>query len=58
MSKVKVIEVQDKYNSAKTWLVKRYSKGEYYLSQAINGKRLYPFTRRSLSNIKEIGISI
>ena len=42
---MKTTIIQDKYNTKKTWLVKRYPRGEYYLSQAIDGRKLYPYKR-------------
>ena len=40
-----MITVKDVYNPVKTWLIKRTACGHYYYSQAIHGKRLYPFSR-------------
>jgi hypothetical protein len=51
---VKIKIIQDKYNQAKTWLVKKCPNQRYELSQAINGKRLYAFEKTSLENIKGI----
>ena len=49
-----ITKIQDKYNSSKVWLIKRYSRGEYYLSQAIDGKRLYAYRRLNQKYIKSI----
>lgn len=47
-------EVQDKYNPAKTWVIKRYDSGNYYVNQKIHGRMFYSrfsrVTKRSLKN--------
>ena len=39
--------IRDLYNTAKTHLIKRSKCGSYFMSQAIDGVRQYPFTRIS-----------
>lgn len=39
--------IQDKYNSNKTWLVKRSKCGHYYVNQEICGRKFYTAYSRS-----------
>jgi hypothetical protein len=51
---VKIYEIQDKYNPAKVWVIKRTKCGHYYVNQKIHGKMFYPkfskTTKRQLNN--------
>ena len=54
--KLKKAEIVDRYNPAKTWLVKRSKCRHYFLSQSIHGTQQYPFKRVGLQHIQEIGV--
>lgn len=40
-------KIQDKYNDRKTWYIKRYADGHYYINQAICGKLFYGAYQRT-----------
>lgn len=48
---VTIQNIQDKYNKAKIWHVKRYACGAYYITQSVAGKKLYPYTRMTKKRI-------
>lgn len=51
----KIIEIQDKYNPKKSWVIKRSPCRHYYINQKICGKMFYSrFLRVSKSFINSI----
>jgi len=47
------IEIKDRFNARKVWIVKRSKCGHYYVNQKIDGRIFYSkFTRTKLSNIE------
>ena len=42
----KTIKISDKWNPAKTWLVKRSKSGHYSINQSIDGLVMYSFYAR------------
>lgn len=50
----KQVAIRDRFNSKKRWHVKRYTSGNYYMTQSIDGAKLYPFQRVTRSIIGEI----
>ena len=38
---MKTIKIQDRFNSAKVWVITRYSCGHYWVNQEIHGRRFY-----------------
>ena len=47
---MKTIKIQDKYNSAKVWILTRYSCGHYAMNQEICGNRFYKRDSRTTVN--------
>ncbi len=55
--KVEVIEIQDKYNENKRWLVKKTSCNHYYFNQINSGYKLNKsFTKTTKRFLRDIGI--
>ena len=49
------IQMKDRYNSDKTWLIKRTECGHYYWNQRICGSVFYnSFTRTTLDHIGQV----
>jgi len=47
--------IQDRYNSSKTWLIKKSKCRHYSLNQSIDGKTFYSaYTRQSIKHINSI----
>ena len=40
---MKIVEIQDKYNPNKIWLIKKKESRNYLYSQKICGQQIYPF---------------
>lgn len=52
---MKITQVQDRYNSQKVWLIKRYRSGNYYINQKICGRTFYDgFVRTTAKHLAEI----
>ncbi|MED3563968.1 hypothetical protein [Bacillus xiapuensis] len=50
---MEIIEIQDKYNPLKVWVIKRSKCSHYYVNQKINGKLFYSkFSRTRKKNLK------
>ena len=50
-----IIRLQDKWNSQKVWIIKRYADGHFYLNQEINGKLFYArWTKTSRSYLENL----
>lgn len=43
---MKIIEIRDKYNPKKIWIIKRTPCRHYYINQKIYGKIFYPCFQR------------
>ena len=53
--KMNITRVQDRYNSQKVWLIKRYRSGNYYLNQQICGRTFYDgFVRTTAKHLAGI----
>jgi len=50
--------IQDKYNPAKTWLIKRTACRHTFISQEVSGQRLYPFKRLGIAHARMIGLEL
>lgn len=51
--------IQDKYNTAKVWLIKKSPAGHYFMNQAINNKTFYPaYTRTTKKHLLNIGLNV
>lgn len=49
------LEIIDKYNKEKIWLIKKYSNSTYYLNQMINKKIFYKkFTQTNKKYIESV----
>jgi hypothetical protein len=56
---VETIEIQDKYNSDKIWVVKVTSCNHYYYNQKINKKLFYrKFSKTTKKFLISIGLNI
>lgn len=54
-----IIEIVDKYNPDKIWIVKRYKSGNYYINQKIKGNKFYKsFQRSTAKSLRDIGLAI
>ena len=52
---MQIFEVQDAYNPAKVWIIKRYKCGHYAVNQNIAGRKFYRrFTRLTAKYLAEI----
>ena len=50
-----IVRLQDKWNSNKVWIIKRYADGHFYLNQEINGKLFYSrWARTSRSYLEKL----
>lgn len=43
---MKTVYIKDKHNSNKTWIIKHYKDGHYYVNQSIKGMIMYKSFQR------------
>lgn len=52
-----IVEVQDKHNPAKVWVIKKTTCNHYYVNQKIHGKLFYSkFSRMRKKSLLDIGL--
>jgi len=50
---MKTIEIQDKYNPLKIWVIKKTKSGNFYVNQKISGRMFYSrFSRTTKRQLK------
>jgi hypothetical protein len=54
---MKILRVQDKYNSSKIWVIKITACGHYYMNQEICGSLFYnKFSKTTKRYLKQVGV--
>lgn len=52
---MKIVEIQDKHNDLKVWVIKITNCGHYYMNQKICGRLFYPkFERTTRRFLKQL----
>lgn len=59
MQDTKQVEVTDKFNPDKVWIIKKYPCGHYYLNQKIKGRMFNKrFQKVTKKHIEDIGLEL
>lgn len=51
---MKIIEIQDKYNENKKWLIKKSCCRHYFFTQKLFDKQIFPYSKTTLNFVASV----